>query len=73
MEKNVLQGVDDWQVAFEAAGFKNAIMGKLPPTEEEDPEFSPEDVRYSVIRYFASPVQNAYGPHVSRSQIRSNP
>ncbi|MAL17242.1 MAG: zinc-dependent metalloprotease [Balneola sp.] len=62
--KYLLQGVDDWQVAFEAAGFKNAIMGKLPPTKEEDPEFSPEDVRYSVIRYFASPVQNAYGPHV---------
>ncbi len=60
----LIQGVDDWQVAFEAAGFKNAIAGKLPPTEEEDPEFSPEDVRYSVIRYFASPVQNAYGPHV---------
>lgn len=58
------QGVDDWQVAFEAAGFKNAIVGKLPPTKEEDPEFSPEDVRYSVIRYFASPIQNAYGPHV---------
>lgn len=62
--KYLLQGVDDWQVAFEAAGFKNAIMGKLPPSPEEDPEFSPEDVRYSVIRYFASPIQNAYGPHV---------
>ncbi|HET8864719.1 MAG TPA: zinc-dependent metalloprotease [Gracilimonas sp.] len=60
----LIQGINDWQVAFEAAGFKNAIIGKLPPTEEEDPEFSPEDVRYSVIRYFASPVQNAYGPHV---------
>lgn len=60
----LIQGVDDWQVAFEAAGFKNAIVGKLPPSKEEDPEFSPEDVRYSVIRYFASPVQNAYGPHV---------
>lgn len=62
--KYLLQGVDDWQVAFEAAGFKNAIVGKEPPTKEEDPEFSPEDVRYSVIRYFASPIQNAYGPHV---------
>lgn len=58
------QGVDDWQRAFEAAGFKNAIMGMDPPTKEEDPEFSPEDARYSVIRYFASDVQNAYGPHV---------
>lgn len=58
------QGVDDWQVAFEEAGFKNAIYAADPPTPEEDPEFSPEDMRYSVIRYFASPVQNAYGPHV---------
>ncbi|SMO94947.1 zinc-dependent metalloprotease [Gracilimonas mengyeensis] len=60
----LIQGVNDWQVAFEAAGFKNAIIGKEAPTKEEDPEFSPEDVRYSVIRYFASPIQNAYGPHV---------
>ena len=60
----LLQGVNDWNTAFEAAGFKNAIIGKMPPTPEEDPEFSPEDIRYSVIRYFASPVQNAYGPHV---------
>ncbi len=58
------EGVDDWNKAFEAAGFKNAIMAKDPPTAEEDPEFSPEDVRYSVIRYFSSNVQNAYGPHV---------
>ncbi|MEX2604937.1 MAG: zinc-dependent metalloprotease, partial [Gracilimonas sp.] len=62
--KYLIQGVNDWQVAFEAAGFKNAIVGKEPPTKEEDPEFSPEDVRYSVIRYYASPIQNAYGPHV---------
>jgi hypothetical protein len=58
------QGVDDWSRAFEAAGFKNAIMAKDPPSPEEDPEFNPEDVRYSVIRYFASPIQNAYGPNV---------
>jgi len=58
------KGVDDWQVAFEAAGFKNAIMGKIAPTPEEDPDFSPEDARYTMIRYFASPIQNAYGPHV---------
>ncbi len=58
------KGVDDWQVAFEAAGFKNAIMGKMPPTPEEDPDFNMEDARYSMIRYFASPIQNAYGPHV---------
>ena len=60
----LIKGVDDWQVAFEAAGFKNAIYGKMAPTPEEDPDFSLEDVRYPSIRYFASPIQNAFGPHV---------
>ncbi len=59
------QGVEDWQPAFEAAGFSNAIIARDAPTPEEDPEFSPEDIRYSVIRYFASPIQNASGPHVN--------
>lgn len=59
------QGVEDWNKAFEAAGFRNAIMAKDPPSKEEDPDWSPEDVRYSVIRYFSSEIQNAYGPHVS--------
>jgi hypothetical protein len=58
-------GVNDWQKAFEAAGFRNAIFGRDAPTREQDPEFSLDDARYSVIRYFASPIQNAYGPHVS--------
>lgn len=57
-------GVDDWNVAFEKAGFKNAIMAKDPPSKEEDPDWSPEDVRYSVIRYVATDIQNAMGPHV---------
>lgn len=57
------QGIEDWNVAFEAAGFKNAIVAKDPPAN--DPKFSLEDARYSSIRYFASPVENAYGPHVS--------
>lgn len=61
----IKQGIEDWQVAFEAAGFKNAIIAKDPPTKEEDPEWSPEDVRYSVVRYLASPIPNANGPHVS--------
>lgn len=60
----IKQGVEDWQTAFEAAGFKNAILAKDPPSPEDDPEFHPEDVRYSVIRYFASDVLNAMGPHV---------
>lgn len=58
------QGVEDWQVAFEEAGFSNAIIAMDAPTPEEDPEWSPEDARYSVIRYLASDVQNASGPHV---------
>ncbi|WP_113926034.1 zinc-dependent metalloprotease [Cognataquiflexum aquatile] len=59
------QGIEDWKKAFEEAGFKNAILAKDAPTKEEDPDWSPEDARYSVIRYFASDIQNAYGPHVS--------
>lgn len=60
----IKQGVEDWQRAFEAAGFKNAIIAKDPPSEEEDPDWSPEDVRYSVIRYITTDIQNAQGPHV---------
>ena len=63
--KYIKQGIEDWQVAFEAAGFKNAILAANPPTAEEDPEWSPEDIRYSVVRYLASPIPNANGPHVS--------
>ena len=58
------QGVEDWLEAFEEAGFSNAIEARDAPTPQEDPEFSPEDIRYSVIRYFPSDVQNASGPHV---------
>ncbi|AYN66748.1 DUF5117 domain-containing protein [Euzebyella marina] len=61
----IKQGIEDWQKAFEEAGFKNAIIAKDPPSTEEDPEWSPEDVRYSVVRYLASPIPNANGPHVS--------
>ena len=65
LRKYIKQGVDDWQKVFETAGFKNAIMAKMPPTNEEDPEFSMEDVRYSSIRYVASTTRNAVGPSVS--------
>lgn len=60
----IKQGVEDWQGAFEAAGFKNAIIAKDAPSKEEDPDWSPEDVRYSVIRYITTEIQNAQGPHV---------
>ncbi|WMN06668.1 zinc-dependent metalloprotease [Marivirga arenosa] len=60
-----IQGIEDWNVAFEAAGFKNAIIAKEAPSPEEDPDFSPEDVRYSVVRYVASTTRNAVGPSVT--------
>src|SRR5262249_37164706 len=57
-------GVEDWRAAFETAGFANAIVCKDAPSEAEDPNWDPEDARYSVIRWAANPVQNAMGPHV---------
>ncbi|KUJ62228.1 zinc-dependent metalloprotease [Flavobacteriaceae bacterium CRH] len=65
LKKYIKQGIEEWQKPFEAAGFKNAIIAKDAPTKEEDPDFSPEDVRYSVIRYVASTTRNAVGPSVS--------
>ncbi|HTA44599.1 MAG TPA: zinc-dependent metalloprotease [Bryobacteraceae bacterium] len=59
------KGVEDWQPAFEAAGFSHAIVAKMMPTREEDPDFSPEDVRHSVIRWMPSTTENASGPHIS--------
>ena len=65
LRKYIKQGVEDWQKPFESAGFKNAIIAKDAPSKEEDPEFSPEDIRYSVVRYVASTTRNATGPSVS--------
>lgn len=62
--KYLKQGIEDWLPAFEQAGFKNAIVAKEAPTKEENPDWSPEDVRYSVIRYISTDIQNAQGPHV---------
>jgi len=59
------KGVEDWQPAFEAAGFSHAITAEMAPTHEEDPDFSPEDSRFSVIRWMPSTVENAFGPHIS--------
>lgn len=61
----IKKGVESWQPAFEAAGFKNAIVAKAAPSHEQDPNFSPEDVRYSVIRWLPSTIENAVGPHIS--------
>jgi hypothetical protein len=61
-KKYIKQGIDDWQIAFEKAGWKNAIRGEYWP--ENDPTMSLEDARFSVLRYFAAEIQNAYGPNV---------
>ncbi|QJP35332.1 zinc-dependent metalloprotease [Nonlabens sp. Ci31] len=65
LKEYIKQGIEDWQKPFETAGFKNAIIARDAPTLEEDPEFSPEDIRYSVVRYVASTTRNAVGPSVS--------
>ncbi len=59
------KGVEDWQGAFERAGFKNAIIAKYAPSEKEDPNWSGEDARYATIRWLPSNIENAYGPHIS--------
>jgi uncharacterized protein DUF4953/uncharacterized protein DUF5117/uncharacterized protein DUF5118 len=58
----VKKGIEDWQPAFEKAGFRNAIVARDAPAD--DPDWSPEDARYSVIRWLPSTVQNASGPHI---------
>jgi len=60
-----IMGIEDWNSVFEKAGFKNVIVAKNPPTKEEDPDFSPEDIRYSTVRYVAAETRNATGPSVS--------
>ena len=63
--KYLIMGVNDWQVAFEQAGWKNAIRAEEWPENADSLGMSLEDARFSVIRYLASPIANAYGPHVS--------
>lgn len=60
----LIEGVNDWQKAFEKAGFKNAIMAKRAPSKQEDSTWSLEDARYSAIVYKPSDIPNASGPHV---------
>ncbi len=61
----VRQGILDWQKAFETAGFRNAILARDPPSSRDDPQWDPEDIRYSVVRWTASTVRNAVGPSTS--------
>src|SRR5512143_679473 len=58
----IIQGVNDWEPAFRAAGFSNAIMGRRTPTPDQDPAFDLDDARYSTIRWLPSTIENAYGP-----------
>ena len=61
-QQAIIDGVHDWNKAFEKAGFKNVISARLP--DPEDKEFDVDDVRYSVITYAASSMANAMGPSV---------
>ena len=56
----VKQGIEDWNTAFEAAGFKNAIQARDYP--KDDPDFDPDDMRYSCVKYAATTIANAMGP-----------
>ena len=60
--KYLKMGIEDWNKAFEAAGFKNAIMAKDWPTD--DPTISLDDARFNVLRYLPSETENAYGPRI---------
>ncbi|HIC14868.1 MAG TPA: DUF5117 domain-containing protein, partial [Gemmatimonadetes bacterium] len=60
----IVKGVNEWQPAFEEAGFSNAIVGRVAPTQEEDPSFSMYDARHSVIYWRPSTVANATGGQI---------
>jgi hypothetical protein len=61
----LIKGIMDWNVAFEKAGFKNAIVAKEAPTEKENPQWSLEDSRHSAIVYKPSSIANAAGPIIT--------
>lgn len=59
--KYIKQGIEDWQTAFERAGFKNAIIARdLPDSLAVDAD----DINYSVVTYAASSKANAMGPSI---------
>ncbi|MBA2290956.1 MAG: zinc-dependent metalloprotease [Gemmatimonadales bacterium] len=62
MKPWVKVGVDKWNVAFEQAGFKNAIRGEYAPAD--DPDWSIYDLRHSIIYWRPSTVANATGGQV---------
>jgi hypothetical protein len=64
-KRYVKEGVEQWQAVFEKAGFKNAILAREAPTKAQDPDWDPDDARVSMVRWAASTVRNAVGPHTS--------
>ncbi len=60
----VKAGIEEWQPAFEQAGFRRAIVAAEAPSKEQDPDWSPDDARYSVVRWLASTTENAVGPSI---------
>ena len=60
----IRKGIEDWQPAFEAAGFRRAIVARDAPSPSQDPSWSPDDIRNSVVRWLPSTTENAFGPHV---------
>jgi hypothetical protein len=61
----LIQAVNDWEPALEQAGFKNAIMAKPAPGEQEDSTWSIDDARHSAIVYKPSEIENAVGNSIS--------
>ncbi len=59
-KKYIKKGIEDWQKAFEAIGFKNAIVARDYPLN--DPTFDPDDIRFSCFRYITTSVENSMGP-----------
>lgn len=60
----VKKGIEDWRSAFEAAGFRNAIIAREAPAPVQDPDWSPDDIRNTVVRWLPSTTENADGPHI---------
>lgn len=61
----LIKGIEDWQVAFEKAGFKNAIIARVAPSVKENPDWSLQDARHSAIVYKPSSIANAAGPIIT--------
>jgi len=60
----IKKGIEDWQPAFEAAGFRDAIVAREAPSAADDADWSPDDIRHTVVRWLPSTIENAFGPHI---------